>query len=199
MKYISIFRNLSVSHDTYINTQTSLQSNRCALKNTIKFSGSRDSRWLDKKCRWRTENKMIIFVTIIRVCWSHWSRGLWPRSTAARLLRSWVRIPPGVWMFVCCVCCVLSGRAFCDELITCPEESYQLWHVAVCDHKTSWYEEAIARAGLQSHRNKHYTSISYLLNTEWRSYHWQVRPFHCYATDKPIIGRTWFISSHVIK
>jgi hypothetical protein len=35
---------------------------------------------------------------------SHWSRGLRRRSTAARLLRSWVRIPPGVWMFVCCVC-----------------------------------------------------------------------------------------------
>jgi hypothetical protein len=24
------------------------------------------------------------------------------RSNAARLLRSWVRIPPGAWMFVCC-------------------------------------------------------------------------------------------------
>jgi hypothetical protein len=32
------------------------------------------------------------------------------RSTAARLLRLWVRIPPGARMFVCCVCCVLSGR-----------------------------------------------------------------------------------------
>ena len=29
-------------------------------------------------------------------------------STAARLLRSWVRIPPGAWMSVCCECCVLS-------------------------------------------------------------------------------------------
>jgi len=27
-------------------------------------------------------------------------------------------------MFVCCECCVLSGRGFCDELITRPEESY---------------------------------------------------------------------------
>ena len=26
-----------------------------------------------------------------------------------RLLRLWVRIPPGAWMFVCCECCVLSG------------------------------------------------------------------------------------------
>jgi hypothetical protein len=60
------------------------------------------------------------------------------RSTAARLLRSWVRIPPGVWMFVCCVYCVLSGRGLCDELITRPEESYGLWRVVVCDHETSW-------------------------------------------------------------
>ena len=36
-------------------------------------------------------------------------------------------------MFVCCECCVLSGRGLCDELITRPEESYRLWHVVVCD------------------------------------------------------------------
>jgi hypothetical protein len=55
-------------------------------------------------------------------------------------------------MFVCCVCCVLSGRGLCDELITRPEESCRLWRVVVCDQETSWYEEAIARAGLQSQR-----------------------------------------------
>ena len=32
------------------------------------------------------------------------------RPEAARLLRSWVRIPPGAWIFVCCECRVLSGR-----------------------------------------------------------------------------------------
>jgi hypothetical protein len=52
-----------------------------------------------------------------------------------------------------CLFCVLSGRGLCEELITLPEESYQLWHVVMCDHETSWYEEAIARAGLQSQRN----------------------------------------------
>jgi hypothetical protein len=46
--------------------------------------------------------------------------GLRRRSTAARLLRLWVRIPPGVWMLVCYVCCVLSDRGLCDELITRP-------------------------------------------------------------------------------
>ena len=60
------------------------------------------------------------------------------RSTAARLLRSWVRIPPRAWMFVCCECCVLSGRGLCDELITRPGESYRLWRVVVCDQETSY-------------------------------------------------------------
>jgi len=53
-------------------------------------------------------------------------RGLRRRSTAACLPRSWVRIPPEAWMFVCCECYVLSGRGLCDELITRPEESYRL-------------------------------------------------------------------------
>jgi hypothetical protein len=53
-------------------------------------------------------------------------------------------------MFVCCVCCVLSGRGLYDELITRPGESYQLWRVVVCDHGNLVNEEAITRAGLQS-------------------------------------------------
>jgi hypothetical protein len=40
-------------------------------------------------------------------------------------------------MFVCCECCLLSGRGLCDGLITRPEESYRLWRVVVCDHETS--------------------------------------------------------------
>jgi hypothetical protein len=60
------------------------------------------------------------------------ARGLRRRSTDARLLRSWVRIPLGARMSVCCECCVLSGSGFCDELITRPEESYGPWCV-VCD------------------------------------------------------------------
>ena len=60
-----------------------------------------------------------------------------PRSAAARLLISWVRIPPGAWIFVCCECRVLSGRGLCDELITRPEESYRLCCVVVCDLETS--------------------------------------------------------------
>ena len=68
---------------------------------------------------------------------SQWPRVLRHRSAAARLLRSWVRIPPGAWIFVCYQCCVFSGRGLCDELKTRPEESYRLWCVVVCDLETS--------------------------------------------------------------
>ena len=40
-------------------------------------------------------------------------------SAAARLLRLWVRILPGAWMFV--VNIVLLGRGLCDDPITRPE------------------------------------------------------------------------------
>ena len=79
-----------------------------------------------------------IYKHTIRISRSQWPSGLRRRSAAARLLRLWVRIPPGAWMFVCCECCVLSGRGLCDELITRPEESYRLWCVVVCDLETSW-------------------------------------------------------------
>jgi len=56
-------------------------------------------------------------------------------------------------MFVCCECCVLSGRGLCDGLITRPEESYQLWRVVVCDQETS-NEEAKARHGAVKNTTK---------------------------------------------
>ena len=40
-------------------------------------------------------------------------------------------------MDVCYERCVLSGRGLCDELIICPEESYRMWCVFVCDLETS--------------------------------------------------------------
>ena len=87
-------------------------------------------------------------------CRSQWPRGLRGRSAAARLLRSWVRIPPRAWMFVLCDCCVLLGRGLCDELITHPEESYRLWCVVVCDIENLKNEEAMTRVGSQHHSKK---------------------------------------------
>jgi hypothetical protein len=40
-------------------------------------------------------------------------------------------------MFVCCECCVLSGRGLCDGLITRLEESDRLFCVIICDLETS--------------------------------------------------------------
>ena len=88
------------------------------------------------------------------ICWisrSQWPRGLRSRSVATCLLRSWVRIPPGAWMFVCYECCVLSGRGLCDEVITRPEESYRLWCVVVCDLETSWMRRTWPAVGSQRH------------------------------------------------
>jgi len=62
-------------------------------------------------------------------------------------------------MSVCCECCVLSGRGLCDELITRPEESYQLWYV-VCDLETTKIlvneEETKAHWGAIAPREKLY-------------------------------------------
>ena len=84
--------------------------------------------------------KFLTYICItytILTCRSQWPRGLRRSSSAVRLLRFWVRIPPGIWMFVCCECCVLSGRSLWNGLITRPEESYRLWRVVVCDQETS--------------------------------------------------------------
>jgi len=75
--------------------------------------------------------------TILLISRSQLPRGLRHRSAAACLLKLWVWIPQGAWMFVCCECCVLSGRGLCGELITRPEESYRMWCVIVCDLETS--------------------------------------------------------------
>jgi hypothetical protein len=79
--------------------------------------------------------KLFIYVTTnLLSCYKVkrlWPRGLRSRSAAARLLGLWVRIPPGAWMFVCCECCVLSGRGLCEGLISCTEESYRVWCVWV--------------------------------------------------------------------
>ena len=68
---------------------------------------------------------------------THTGRSQWPSNlrrepTVDRLLGLRVRNPPGAWMFVCCKCCVLSGKGLCDRPITHPEESYRLWCVTEC-------------------------------------------------------------------
>jgi len=98
---------------------------------------------------------------------SQWPRDLSRKCAAARLLRSWVRIPPGAWMFVCCECRVLSGRGLCDELITRPEESYRLWCVVVCDLETSRMRRpwpAVGRSATGGKKSRYQTEGRYERN-----------------------------------
>ena len=96
--------------------------------------------------------------------WCQWPRGLRRWSAAARLLRLWVRIPPGACLFVCCECCVLSGRVLCDGLITRPVESYRLWCVLLCDLETSRMRRPLGGCCAKTHKQTNV--ISYCLYME---------------------------------
>jgi hypothetical protein len=84
-------------------------------------------------------------------------------------------------MFVCCECCVLSGRGLGDGLITRPDESYLLWCVVVCDQETSKNEEAKFRyraventttMGCKASKNKQTVegcAVGLLRNNVWYS------------------------------
>ena len=91
-------------------------------------------------------------------CRSQWPRCLRRRSMAARLLRLWVRIRPGAWMFVCSECRVLSGRGLCEKMVTRPEESCRLWCVVVCDLETSWMRRPWPTVGCRSKNKSNMTS-----------------------------------------
>jgi hypothetical protein len=56
-------------------------------------------------------------------------------------------------MFVCCECCVLSGRGLCDGLINRPEKSYQLWRVVVCDQESSRTSRLKPATGLRKYNH----------------------------------------------
>jgi hypothetical protein len=85
---------------------------------------------------------------------SQWPGGLTGRSTAARLLRPRVRIPPWKWMSISCECCELSGWGLCDKPITRPEEFYHVWCIWVW-----WWslddEEALADCRLYHEKRKY--------------------------------------------
>ena len=100
-----------------------------------------DEFWLDTGIHPPQNLAPVSRVELYRVtvlCRSQWPRGLRRGSAAARLLRLWVRIPPGAWMSVCCECCVCCQvEVSATSCITRPEESYRLWCVVVCGLETS--------------------------------------------------------------
>ena len=107
-----------------------------------------EGNWYVRACN------IIFTLSVYGLCRSQWPRSRRRRSTAPRPLRLWVRIPPEAWMFVCCECCVLSGRGLCDGLITCPEESYRLWRVVVCDLETSKMRRLKPATGLWKYNQR---------------------------------------------
>ena len=122
-----------------------------------------------------------------------WPRGLSRRCAAARLLRSWVRIPPGPWMFFCYECCLLSGGGLCDELIARPEESYRLWCVVVCDLEPSWMRRPWPTGGLWQ-KKKYFRGIKLrplLQPTKWRGKCVDVAKWSSWETQKAAYGRTF--------
>jgi hypothetical protein len=60
-------------------------------------------------------------VAFCNICWFTVSSdvNLW--------IDRYVWISPGAWISVLCECCMLTGRGLCVGMITCPEESYQVW------------------------------------------------------------------------
>ena len=94
------------------------------------------------------------------------------RSAAARLLRLRVRIRPGAWMFVCCECCVLSGRGLWDELIKRPEESYRLWGVVGCDLRTSRMRRSCPEFGCSATRRKNMCNCVEWIRLTPNTMHW---------------------------
>ena len=123
---------------------------------------------------------------------SQWPRVLRRRFVAARLLRLWVRFPPGAWKSVCCECCVLSGIGLCDGLITRPEESYRMWCVVVCDLQTSWMSRPWPTGGLLRQKQKQKINMThnecYLYKTlNYKSRNCDIQGFH--RLDASLVSR----------
>jgi hypothetical protein len=79
-----------------------------------------------------------------------WPRRLRRRSAAARLLRLWVRTPPGAWTFFCCECCQIEVSATSWSLVqTSPTDCGVS---SECDLDTSWMRRPWPTGGLLSQK-----------------------------------------------
>jgi hypothetical protein len=57
---------------------------------------------------------------------------------------------------------VLSRRGLCDELIACPEESYRLWCIVVCDLETSRMRRPWPALGRSTTEKKKCISLGFI-------------------------------------
>ena len=141
------------------------------------------------KARWCPARAEICSVLNIKYCFkinlvsfvwrrSHWPRGLRRRSAAARLPRTWVRIPPG-GMDVSRECCMLSGRGLCDELIPRPQESYRLGCFVVFDLEIPWMRRPWPTGGICAKRKKFCVTV---FSSSWQ---WTNAVRQCSWSDFP--------------
>jgi hypothetical protein len=91
---------------------------------------------------------------------------VWGRSLAG----IGVRISPPAWTFVCCECCVLSGRGLCVGPITLPDESYREREreresvcVCVCARARAVSVIAKPRKGVEAPQEKKMYKCTYVL------------------------------------
>ena len=94
-------------------------------------------------------------------CRSQWPRGLRRRSEAARLLRLWVRIPPGTWMSVVSfVCCQVEVSASSWSLVQrIPTDcGASLWYRNLMNEKALAEWSLLAK---NKQTNKHYIEVIY--------------------------------------
>jgi len=110
---------------------------------------------LDTLCLWGNKRSRYIYVYIyikpipLAARSKAW---IW----AVRLLGLWVQIPPGVWMSVCCECCVLPGRGLCIGLVTRSGESDRVWCV-------QWvWSRGLVRGGHDSELDRSATEKNYI-------------------------------------
>jgi len=86
-------------------------------------------------------------------------------------------------MFVCCECCVLSGRGLCDELITRLEESYRLRCVVVCDLETSRMRRSWPALGFSAIRRKKKSKVFVAIRIKLAEL---LNVFSCSLVDKGV-------------
>ena len=115
-------------------------------------------------------------------------------SAAGRLLGMWVRIPPDALMSVSCQCWELTGRGFCEGLITRPEESYWAWYIWVW----SWSldnDEALEHCGLsrseEERRDKRKKLRRIQTNFLYISCVWKWQYNKCVLATSTVLTNKW--------
>jgi hypothetical protein len=127
------------------------QTDRSASLSSLSWTQSEDTRRFDRcTMSWRTER---LSASVRVTSLGYVDTGNLLMASTARLLRSWVRIPPGGrGCFVCCECCVLSGRGILRRA-----DHSSRGVLPIVERRCVWSrnitnEEAMTRVGSQRHR-----------------------------------------------